>query len=173
MASYYYLISSLPDLTTDVEMPLSYQEFLENCRANVSEATLTLLENLTLASKEGPLVEEWAKRYGALVKELNYQRSMALGKAYSGNFDKDGMNAQIVSTALAAKNPLESERILLDYEFSLLDELVGLHTFDDYVLFGYAIKLKLLERVSCFQQEKGQVEFKHLFDTVQKRVYSL
>ena len=98
---------------------------------------------------------------------------MALGKPYPAGFDKDGMNAQVVSAVLAAKNPLESEQILLAYEFELLDQLVGLHMFDDYVLFGYAVKLKLLERKSCFEKEKGKEEFKTLFDEVQKRVYSL
>ena len=82
-------------------------------------------------------------------------------------------NAQVAASALAAKDPLESEQILLDYEFELLDTLVGLHTFDDQELFGYALKLKLLERKSCFEQEKGQAEFEHLFDQVQQRVYSL
>lgn len=28
MASYYYLISSLPDLRTDGDMPFTYEEFL-------------------------------------------------------------------------------------------------------------------------------------------------
>jgi len=45
--------------------------------------------------------------------------------------------------------------------------------FDDYVLFGYALKLKLLERRSCFEKEKGQAEFTHLFEQAQQRVYSL
>ena len=78
-----------------------------------------------------------------------------------------------IEAALAAKNPLEAEQILLDYEFELLDTLVGLHMFDDSVLFGYALKLKLLERRSCFEKEKGQAEFKHLFEQAQERVYSL
>ena len=56
---------------------------------------------------------------------------------------------------MAAKNPLEAEKILLECEFDNLDSLVGLHTFDDRYLFGYAIKLKLLERQSCFVQFKG------------------
>ncbi len=173
MASYYYLISSLPELTTDGELPMTYAEFLNCCAGNVSEEKYRLLEELTLSSEEGPLVKEWAATYGALMKELNYQRSVNLGRSYAGVFDKDGMNTQIAAAALAAKNPLESEKMLLDYEFDLLDTLVGLHTFDDYVLFGYAIKLKLLERQSCFEQSKGKAEFKSLFDTVQQRVYSL
>ena len=152
MASYYYLISSLPDLRTDGEMPFSYEEFLGMCQSNVSESKYECLKNLTLSSEEGPIMKEWAASYKNLMSELNYQRAGA---------------------ALAAKNPLEAEKILLDYEFDNLDSLVGLHTFDDVYLFGYAIKLKLLERQSCFVQSKGQKEFKRLFDQVQQRVYSL
>ncbi len=173
MASYYYLISSLPTLDADGEMPMTYEEFLSCCQGNVSEDTYRKLESLTLSSSEGPLLNEWASTYGLLMKELNSQRSMALGRSYPTGFDKDGMNAQVVSAALAARNPLESEQILLNYEFELLDSLVGMHMFDDHVLFGYAVKLKLLERKSCFEKEKGQTEFKHLFDGVQQRVYSL
>ncbi len=173
MASYYYLISSLPTLSSDDDMPMTYDEFLLCCQGNVSEETYRLLETLTLSSTEGPLIKEWAATYGMLIKELNSQRSMALGKQYPQGFDKDATNAQVASAALAAKNPLEAEQILLDYEFELLDTLVGMHMFDDYVLFGYALKLKLLERRSCFEKEKGQAEFKHLFDQAQERVYSL
>ena len=173
MASYYYLISSLPYLRTDGEMPISYDDFLDVCQSNVSEATYEKLCNLTLGSEDGPLMKEWAKSYGMLTKELNYQRSLNLGKPYNTEFEKDSLIAQVASNALKAKNPLEAEKILLEYEFDTLDSLVGLHAFDDYVLFGYAIKLKLLERQDCFEQTKGKAEFKALFDQVQQRVYSL
>ena len=173
MASYYYLIASLPELRADGDMPLTYDEFLSCCQSNVSEEEYELLKNLTLDSTEGPLVDEWARFYGMLMKELNYQRSMNLGKSYSSAYDKDGLIAQAAATALSAKNPLEAERVLLEYEFENLDSLVGLHMFDDYVLFGYAIKLKLLERLNCFEQTKGKAEFQSLFDGIQQRVYSL
>ena len=77
MASYYYLIASLPELKADGEMPITYDEFLEMCRSNVSEKDMELLERLTLSSTEGPLVDEWSRFYGALKKELdqNYKLS--------------------------------------------------------------------------------------------------
>jgi len=173
MASYYYLISSLPDLKTSGELPLTYEEFLGMCQSNVSEANYLLLKDLTPWSEEGPLVKEWAVFYRNLMGELNSQRSVNLGKAYLTSYDKDSVLAQAAAMALAAKNPLEAEKILLDYEFEYLDSLVGLHTFDDVYLFGYAMKLRLLERQSCFVQKKGQTEFKRLFDQVQQRVYNL
>ena len=173
MASYYYLISSLPDLRTDGDMPMTYDEFLDMCQSNVSGSKYELLKNLTLSSEEGPLLKEWSAFYKNLMGELNYQRSVSLGRPYLTSYDKDSVIAQVAGAAMAAKNPLEAEKILLDYEFEILDSLVGLHTFDDRYLFGYAIKLKLLERQSCFVQSKGQKEFKRLFDQVQQRVYSL
>ena len=72
MASYYYLISSLPELRADGEMPISYSEFLTYCQSNVSETTYQLLKDLTLNSSEGPLVDKWANFYGMLMKELNF-----------------------------------------------------------------------------------------------------
>ena len=173
MASYYYLIASLPELRADGDMPITYDEFLQLCQSNVSDQTYEILENLTLDSADGPLVSEWASFYGMLKKELGYQRSMNLGKSYSSAYDKDGFISQVVSSALTAKNPLEAERVLLEYEFDNLDTLVGLHMFDDYVLFGYAIKLRLLERLSCFEQTKGKAEFDSLFEGIQQQVYSL
>lgn len=173
MASYYYLISSLPDLKTDGEMPMSFEEFLDLCKSHVSEEKYKILESLTLASEKGPILKEWHEFYGNLTKEINSQRSLRLGKPYPTAFDKDYSIAQVAAAALAAKNPLEAEKILLDCEFENLDSLVGLHAFDDEYLFGYAIKLKLLERQGCFEKQKGQAEFKRLFDQVQQRVYSL
>ena len=173
MASYYYLISSLPDLRTDGDMPMTYDEFLDMCQSNVSESKYELLKNLTLSSEEGPLLKEWSTFYKNLMGELNYQRSVSLGRPYLTSYDKDSVIAQVAGAAMAAKNPLEAEKILLECEFDNLDSLVGLHTFDDRYLFGYAIKLKLLERQSCFVQSKGKKEFKRLFDQVQQRVYSL
>ena len=73
MASYYYLISSLPDLRTDGDMPMTYDEFLDMCQSNVSESKYELLKNLTLSSEEGPLLKEWSAFYKNLMGELNYQ----------------------------------------------------------------------------------------------------
>ena len=173
MASYYYLISSLPMLSADGGMPFSYAEFLKMCQANVSEETYRQLEGLTLSSKDGPLLDEWGTFYNGLTKELNSQRSAKLGKPYPAVTDKEPASASVASAAISARDPLTAERILLDYEFEQLDVMVGLHNFDDYVLFGYALKLKLLERVSSFEKEKGKKEFNDILKDLEDRVTSL
>ncbi|MBR5731405.1 MAG: hypothetical protein IKX89_05620 [Firmicutes bacterium] len=173
MASYYYLISSLPMLSADGGMPFSYEEFLKMCQANVSGETYKLLEGLSLSSDEGPLLEEWGAFYNGLMKELNSQRSLKLGKPYPPVYDKEPASASVVTAAISAKDPLAAERILLEHEFDQLDIMVGLHSFDDWVLFGYAVKLKLLERIGSFVKEKGKKEFNDILSDLEEQVTRL
>lgn len=173
MASYYYLISSLPMLKADEAMPFSYGTFLEMCRPCVSESTYGRLEELTVGSDKGPLMAEWAAFYGALASELTYQRNQRLGRPCEAPAERDEKTMRTVTAALNAKNPLEAEILLLSLEFDRLDELVSMHFFDDHVLNGYALKLKLLERQTIFDKAGGKTEFKRLLDHVQQQILSI
>lgn len=53
MASYYYLISSLPMLKTQGEPPMDYAAFLAMCKSAVSSGVYQTLEELTAASGQG------------------------------------------------------------------------------------------------------------------------
>ena len=46
----YYLISSLPDISADGDMPMTYDEFLVMCEGNVSGDKFEILKNLSLDS---------------------------------------------------------------------------------------------------------------------------
>lgn len=173
MASYYYLISSLPMLRADSAMPFSYDTFLSMCQTCVDAKTYKLLENLSVNSTEGPLVEDWARFYQVLAHELNYQRNLKLGRPCDQPIERDEETSRTVAAALNAKNPLEAELLLLKLEFAKLDELTSLHYFDAYTLFGYAMKLKLLQRLTVFDTPKGQAEFKRLFDGIQAQILSI
>lgn len=173
MASYYYLISSLPTLKTDADMPFDYSAFLSMCKNAVNSSIYAKLEKLSLSSNEGPLVKQWGCFYNKLNSELCRQRLINMGKTPTGETDRDSVVEKIVDQALKAKNPLEAEKILLKSQFDFLDSLVSMHYFDDYFLYGYAIKLKLLERNSQFIQEKGKTEFKRLFDNIQLQILNI
>ena len=123
MASYYYLISSLPMLKTQGEPPMDYAAFLAMCKSAVSSGVYQTLEELT--------------------------------------------------AAVNAENPLEGERLLLDLEFRRLDGMIGLHNFDDHALFGYAMKLQLLERQRTFRYEAGKRAFDELMAGIRQQVSSL
>lgn len=173
MASYYYLISSLPMLRTNAEPPLDYPAFLDMCKTSVSASAYRTLENLTVQSNKGPLLSEWASFYQALTEELNYQRNQKLGRPAAAPETRDAVVTEAVSAALSAKNPLEAEQILLRLEFSRLDSMVGLHNFDDRVLYGYGMKLKLLERQRTFRYEDGKKTFQGLLDHIQQQIFRI
>ena len=70
MASYYYLIASLPDLKSDGEMPITYQQFLDMCENAVSAKTYQALKDLDLSSEEGPVVKNGRSPMGHLHRSL-------------------------------------------------------------------------------------------------------
>ena len=166
MAAYYYLMSSLPMLRAEGPLPLTYAEFLGICKSSVSGARYALLEGLTLSSDELPLLAEWSGFYRALQRELTRYRNQRAQKA-------DGADETLfkeVSAAVGGKNPLEAEKALLSLQLRKLDELIGMHYFDERALFGYALKLKLLERKNIFDQKKGKTELDRILVGLQKQI---
>ena len=173
MASYYYLISSLPMLKTQGEPPMDYGTFLDMCKAAVGSGVYKTLEELTVQASSGPLLSEWASFYQALSRELVYQRSVKLGRPCPAPYNRDPGIVRAVSEAVNAENPLEGEQILLDLEFRRLDGMIGLHNFDDHALYGYAMKLQLLERQRLFRREAGKRAFDGLAAHIRRQIPSL
>lgn len=171
--AYYYLISSLPMLKSDGDMPLSYDKFLEMCHDALSDSKYEVIKNLSLSSNKGPLVSEWAKFYGVLKQELTYQRNIRLGRKASPPSVRDESIVKVVSAVMNHENPLIAEEMLLSLEFQRLDELVGIHCFDDYVLIGYALKLKLLERKKSFVYDDGKAELNKTIEKLENEIMSM
>ena len=173
MASYYYLISSLPMLRAGEAPPMDYAAFLDQCRGVVSDEVYSALETLTLRSDEGPLVKEWAVFHRVLSDELSYQRRVKRGENAPAPIERDAAVTQTVTAAMNAANPLQGELLLLELEFSQLDELIGLHSFDESALYGYALKLQLLGRQRVFRQDEGKAAFDGLLDHLRQQIFSL
>lgn len=170
MANYYYLMSSLPMLRAEGELPFDYGTFLGMCRSAVSEDRYKILERLTPASCKGPLISEWAEFYQALRRELVFQRRQRLGRQASLPWPREEAISKAVSAAIDDPNPLEAEKALLDLAFRKVDELIGTHYFDDYALMGYALKLRLLERKKRFDPKKGKAELDRILEGLQRRI---
>ena len=154
-------------------MPLSYDEFLGMCRDSLSDSKYKMLEELTLGSENGTLVSEWSKIYGALHEELTYQRNLRLGRKATPPSVRQDNISKLVTSAMNNKNPLVAEEMLLAFQFEKLDELVGIHYFDDHALIGYALKLRLLERKKSFETEKGKAEFGRIVEKLEDEIMSM
>ena len=175
MASYYYLISSLPMLRAGDAPPLDYAAFLDQCRGAVSDRVYRSLEELTVRSEDGGFVSRWAAFYRVLQGELTYQRRVKRGENCAAPNERDAAVTQTVTAAVNAKNPLEGERLLLALEFDRLDELVGLHSFDDcalYDTYGFPIDLTI-EMVEDEGMELDKAAFDTLLGQVRQQIFSL
>ena len=171
--SSYYLISSLPMLKHDADPPLSYDKFIEACRDAVSVEKLKVLENLSVNDGEGPLLREWAKFYSNMKNELTYKRNLRLGKKTPLPDATCEKTSKVIDEALNAPNPMEAEDKLLALQFEKIDELIGVHYFDDHALMGYAIKLLLLERKQSFKKDAGKKEMHRIIEHLEQQIISM
>ena len=170
MASYYYLISSLPALSANGKPLLTYGAFLEMCQTNVSASVFSRLESLSPESDEGAFMKQWQEDYAKFSRELAYRRNLKRGANAAPPAESDPSVAKSVNALLAMDDPLEAERALLAIELERIDELTKMRYFDEHVLFGYALKLKLLERFASFEREAGRKEFGELIKKIQTRM---
>lgn len=175
----YYLISQLPSLDAIGEstpMPITEKQFLELCHNFLSKKALNEIENITLTpsmireKSSSDLIEAW--------NEMERNLRLALGRARAEKmnkpldlFDSRKIEAsnelqKIVNASIEEKNPLEAERLLLQYRLSLLESLRPMDSFSREYVFYYALKLKLLSRVRQFNTELGEATYKNIYNSI-------
>ena len=181
MASYYYLIASLPMLRFDAPPPLSTAEFLDDCRRSLGTNDMELVETLVSGDIDSAGIDKnyflhWKEFLDQVRSTLHEQRTAKMVLAHDGkksSVDNDIQIAETVRSAMQAENPLEAELILMNLYWRKADELSQSHVFDVDVLLTYAIQLGLLERKAMFTPMEGTAEFKRLFSNLQSIIKSI
>lgn len=166
MASYYYLVASLPTLSFDQSPPLSIKQFMEKCQAELSKKDYKVLENL-FNEQESPLhpfIEKYRAFSFSLNEVLNYfrgQKLQRIDESQTRKFSESNL-VEIVKLALSAENPLRGELALLKYRWDYISSLASFKYFELEVVLAYAVHLKLAQRKALFDDEKGKVEFESI-----------
>lgn len=175
MAEYYYLASTLPMLNMDAEAPMSYSEFMDKCRSQMSKKDFKELESAvfsSVADPKSPLMRRWKAYISKVNSYLAEERAKKLGwnddGAYSVPEEKDRVLAERISRAVRTMDPLEGEKELLSIYFDFLRANITYDPFSRDSLMIYALQLQILERKSSFSQQKGKSEFERLFKELQK-----
>lgn len=182
MASYYYLVASLPLLRPDDNPPMTSLAFLDTCRQSLSYSDLELVQMASLVVSEQGLghrnacIRQWNEMLGKVRREMREQRSRRLNIDAAGSTlagDKDPWVADVVRSVMQAENPLQAELLLLQYYWHRVDELTTGHVFDVEFLIAYNLKLQLMARRSLFTPTEGNSEFKRLFSNLQTIIKSI
>jgi hypothetical protein len=174
VASYYYLVSTLPSLRWEDEAPFSCDEFLLMCKGNISEKDYNIIEEtFSGKSTSSKYVKEWQAFQTMVKREMADQRSKKLniaGDKYKNSGDKEYRIVESVRNALAAPNALEGELLIMQLYWKYLDDESASHVFDLEGLLGFSIKLQLLERKSRFDKVEGNEEFVSLLSNLRSNI---
>jgi hypothetical protein len=158
---YSYIIASLPMLRFG-EKPLVTLDEFENACGLLSEADSVELQRV-LAGQCGEggsaFCAQWVNADTQLRSELARVRSERAGvearkyvREYQGY---DLLTRKAAEDALAAKNPLDAERMLDQRRWALLDEIAFGHEFELSGVLAYAVKLQIAWRWASLDQEKA------------------
>ena len=185
MGSYYYLVAQLPYLVYGQDVPISSEDFKALARELMSASDAAVLEHCTLDPdplKEGEtepaytepvhktsssLVNEWKKWERTLRLNLAKGRAQKLKKdipADVPDFPDDA--ALVAKTALVMESPLEAELYLDKARWDIIENLQGIDIFCEKAIYGYLLKLLLMERRVMFDADKGFREYKGLYAAI-------
>lgn len=150
---YTYLISSLPMLHFGIKPPFSFERFMEICQDKISQDEVNLLKATTKAyAYEGIQVtlEKWRDFETALRNELVRVRASRKHidplKYIRGEGYVEPFISRLAMNAYRNPSILETEKLLDQERWQMLDELAVGHYFDLDFLIVYALKLLILER---------------------------
>ena len=154
--------------------PISWDAFMSSARGAVSASDYKLLEAVSTGSYEGisdPFLRKWADMNASVSEAVNAQRRQKLGRPSEGGAVFLGYGEEKISNAVInAKNPLEAEMLLLAYQYEWLETEKGYDPFTKAAMLAYALELRILIRKDLFTVEKGNGEYKRLFDIVQRDI---
>ncbi len=176
MAEYYYFGATLPLLTMGKEAPISYKEFMDKAREQLSAKDYEDLEKAVFGAAEGdaslPIVKAWQAYAGKIRKIMNAMRADRLGfPGYEHSAGGDRMLEESIRLLIDTMDPLQAERALLSLYFDFLTSEEGGSPFSSKALMIYALKLQILERSLAFSQEKGSAEFDKLYKTIESDIF--
>lgn len=165
--STYYLISSLPALTLEQRPSLTREDYLSQCRAQLSATDADAIEALLFdLSSSHPFVITWRD------KETILKNAIAYARATKANADvepwirpTEGCDISyevLVDEVFQLADPLQRERGLDKIRWMIAESLQAYDPMDVTVALAYAIKLKLALRWATLDEAKGQTTFEQL-----------
>lgn len=165
--NYYYLIAGLPVLDFESRMPISVENFLEECRKLLPEADAGLIKGLwqedisqDAALMTHPVIHAIGEFERAVRNEGVFARAAKWGmdpqKYVRGERIADPATINLVAQSLKETDLIKAERMMDKVRWQMLSDMEVGYYFDLHVLVIYALKLKILERWQKFYSPVGR-----------------
>ncbi len=174
---YYYFTSTLPMLAFDGILPFSIDEFAADCARLLSEQDnrqVQLALGLERAIGNNPVLVRWQRFEMALKNEIAWMRAVARHQnplaVVRGEREFDAGVAHVLALAVKADSPLEAEKMLLRLHWQVLDDLALNKDFSLEWILVYAVKLKILERLTAFKSDEGPKRLEEILQNAQEQM---
>ncbi len=163
--SHYYLVSSLPHLTLDGDLPFGVEEFGAMCEGVLSDAELAdvkLVLGLSDGAPQTAVVSDWMAQEKLLNQEIACTRAERAGADLKIVQGYTGVVEPLVDHAFSVSNPGDREAELDKARWKLVDELGAKDAFGFAAILAFAVKLKLVARWSVLDAHKGEAKLESL-----------
>ena len=161
---YYYLISTLPSLSLNEELPIRKCDFLSACKENLKTTDFKMLRSVDLFEiEQGKAPFDIIRSFYCWESGVRNALVRLRAERFGFNPEEflrceifDHSQMLLAEEAFNADSPLMAEDILNKARWEYLDELEFGYYFDIEILVIFFIKLQILERISLFDAVKGQ-----------------
>ena len=179
MSQYYFLVASLPALIPDAPPPMSRQQLLALCEAQMSASDYPMVREAGLDAEGRPahssdVLLRWNRWEVSLRNALARLRALQLerdSEPYLREIEESLEAADVAREAFGSDDPMEAERLLARARWSFLEELEVGHYFDTAKLIIYALKLQMLIRLASMTEERGKTEFARIGEAVRAKIH--
>ncbi len=161
--SYYYFISSLPNVEFGQKPPFSEEEFLHQASLWMPAKDfedLTETANLDSEKVSHYAVRKWQSWETALKNCMVSARAFKIGvdpgKYLRGTEFAEAYVRSSVQEFLKIDDQKKAEKEIDLLRWNFFDELSAAHSFDFYVAFSYFLKLKILSRWAKLDEGIGK-----------------
>ena len=162
---YYYLVASLPSLFFGEEAPIDRKRFLEESSRWLAPDDFRCLRSLVAGSPHGSrnsFLTGWDDFGLSLRKEIGVlRRSKKKGEKGHAGHEAGEIFSQL--------DPLSREVAFEKFRWSFLDERETGYHFEAERIYIYGLKLSILERLQCFDKEKGKKKFEEVCGEMHER----
>jgi len=164
MNKYYYLITALPYLRFDGQLPITREAFLAECGKWLSAQDL---DKITAVDKDAFAADEADPAVIAEWKE--FDRYLREGLAEIREARKSDARESVplfFKEILEERTPLLMDTAIENKRWTFLDEKEAWYHFDINFLILYYLKLQVLERLGSFDKGNGIERFDKLCEVL-------
>ena len=162
---FYALISSLPHIELDKELPLTMEKFRDLCANQISKKQLCLLDALLNGEVSCASTHSFANRW--FHAEIQLKNAVARQRAQTRGIDVKpflhshdyfiGFIETRVQEAFSAEDPSELERILDQTRWELAEDFIGKDAYGFAKLTAYAVQLRIATRWNRMNDATGRL----------------